>query len=269
MSKIIAILFFVFLWMNSTAQTHLSNTDLKLQLVKEVRGYLIDSLKLNVGEKFYTEFVDTDSMFYYVYVSQKDSVKKVTHDAYIYFGNYPTNAQLKADSFTQIGFDVMVYKTAGTSSAFLNKRLLQYDDLSLTFILIHEAIHRHKYNTGSKILYEYEEALCDVVANAYCGWMSHSSVKNYVDFVYRNEKIYQLINECAEFKITQLDAEKKIVKQLKQGTLFQNDRFNYPINNAFLLRYLNYSKHYFELAKWFVKKDKKIQSVKEYLAEQK
>lgn len=241
----------------------------KLELIKRVSVLIKDSLKLETGDHYFTDFIENDSMFNYVYVSYKDSIKKVTKDAFIYFENHPSEARFKADSFMNAGYDVMLYKTAGTSDAKLNRRLVEYDDLSLVFIMIHEALHRHKHNTKSKISYDKEEALCDVIANAYCGWMSGVSEKEHVYFVYCNEKIYELINSCSSGKISKEKCNKKIRIQLKNGTVFQRDRFDYAVNNAYLLRYSNYAKNYFKLAKLFTEHDRKINFVKEYLGEAK
>jgi len=252
-------IFFLFVAFASFAQQDSTVLNRKLDLIKHVSILLKDSLKLQTGEHFYTEFVNNDSMFSYVYISDKDSVKNVLKDPYEYFGTHYTEAKIAADSFSRYGFDVMHYKTAGTSAALLNKRLLEYDSLSLVFILIHEAMHRHKKNSGAKFPYEYEEALGDVIANSFCGWYSGVSVKDFFAFAYRNEEIYRMINKCSEGKISKKKCGKQIRKHLEGATLFQNDRFNYAVNNAYLLGYSSYAKHYFELRELYQRmKDPKL-----------
>jgi hypothetical protein len=238
----------------------------KLQLINRVRTYLVDSLGLEIGNHFYTRFFETEGMFSYVYISRRDSIKKTTRDPFIYFGTDTVQAQIKANNARVNGFDVMLYKTAGTSEAFLNKRLLEYDDISLIFVLVHEAIHRHKQNTNSKLPYEYEEALCDVVANAYCGQLSNVKNKVYKRFIKANKQIYRVINSCIKGETSKIECERKIKKKLNQKTLFLNDRFNFSVNNAFLLRYSDYAGHYFELEKRFEKSTNKITGVKRFMA---
>lgn len=219
----------------------------KITFIKKVATLIKDSLKLNIGEDFYTRFSENDSMFNYVYVSRKDTVSKVTDGAFIYFGNHPYDAKIKADSLTKAGFDVMLYQTAGTSGAFISKRLLEYDELSIAFIMLHEAMHRHIANTHSTIPYEFEESIGDVVANSFCGWYSGANIKNYFAFAFRNEEIYTLINRCSKGKLSKEKCGTKIRSQLKDATLFQKDRFDYTVNNAYLLRNLFYTKRYFQL----------------------
>jgi hypothetical protein len=225
----------------------------RMELISRVRTLVTDSLGLQVGEHFYTRFAENDSMFCYVYVSGKDSIRSPIGDAYIYFGNYPVAAMAKADSFARAGFDAIVYRTAGTSGAYINRRLLSYDNLSLTFILIHEAVHRHVHNSRSKLPYEFEESLGDVIANSFCGWYSGATLKSYLDFASRNEQIYRLINRCSAGKLSKVICERKISSQLRQATLFQEDRYRYPVNNAYLLRYSSYAKHYFQLRELYEK----------------
>jgi hypothetical protein len=219
----------------------------KIVFMKKVVTLIHDSLNLKIGDDFYTKFSENDSMFSYVYVSRKDTISKVTDGSFIYFGNHPNEAKINADSFTKAGFDVMVYQTAGTSGAFISKRLLEYEDISIAFIMIHEAMHRHIANSHSAIPYEFEESIGDVIANSFCGWFSGASVKSYFDFAFRNEEIYTLINKCSKGKIAKEKCDKKIKAQLKDATLFQKDRFYYTVNNAYLLRNSFYTKRYFQL----------------------
>jgi len=230
----------------------------KIVFIKRVTALIHDSLKLNVGEDFYTRFSENDSMFSYVYVSRKDTISKVTDGAFIYFGNHPFDAKIKADSFTKAGLDVLVYQTAGTSGAFISKRLLEYEDISIAFIMIHEAMHRHIANSHSTIPYEFEESIGDLIANSFCGWFSGASVKIYFDFAFRNEEIYTLINRCRKGKLSKEKCDKKIKSQLNEATLFQKDRFGYIVNNAYLLRNSFYTKRYFQLRELYqeIKKPK-------------
>ena len=225
----------------------------QINFIKKVSVLIKDSLKLKVGDEFYTRYSENDSMFSYVYVSRKDSICKVTDGAFIYFGNHPHEAKIKADSFTKAGFDVMLYQTAGTSGAFISKRLLEYDSISIAFIMLHEAMHRHIANSHSNIPYEFEEAIGDVIGNSFCGWYSGASVKKYFAFAFSNEEIYSSINKCSKGKLSKEKCDLKIKSQLKNATLFQKDRFDYPVNNAYLLRNLFYAKRYFQLREIYQK----------------
>lgn len=249
MEKFLFMLFYLFsaTTFSQSLPRDTSKYEHKIDFIKKVATLVQDSLKLKIGNNFYTRFSENDSMFTYVYVSRKDTICKVTDGAFIYFGNHPNDANIKADSFSRYGFDVMIYKTAGTSGAFISKRLLEYDELSIAFIMLHEAMHRHIANCNSKIPYEFEESIGDVIANSFCGWYSGESVKNYFAFSFRNEEIYSLINKCSNEKLSKAKCDQKIKSLIKNATLFQKDRFGYTVNNAYLLRNLFYTKRYFQL----------------------
>jgi len=54
------------------------------------------------------------------------------------------------------------------TSTLLTPKLLSYPDEAIAFIVFHEVVHQDLLKLGSPIRYNYEEALCDVIANMAC-----------------------------------------------------------------------------------------------------
>lgn len=230
----------------------------KIYAIDFTQSFISDSLKLNKGENFYAFLSDTVSnktklsskVYYYVYASSKTELKSVFgENAFKYFHHSDSLANVYADSLKKVGYDVMVYHTAATSGAKFNTRMLEYNPGTISFIMFHESIHRHKQNTESKLPYIFEEALGDVTGILFSSRAVNNKVdkKNHAKFIKVNEKIYKLVNKAIKGEVSKEKATKKLKQILKNGDTFQKDRFNYEINNAFLLRYTSYIKYYFLL----------------------
>lgn len=230
----------------------------KFQAIAFTQSFITDSLKLDKGKDFYIFEIDTvngpkklsSKVYYYVYASFRNEQRSVFgEDAFKYFHHNDSLAYIYADSLKKAGYDVMVYHTAATSGAKFVQRMLEYAPGTISFIMFHESIHRHRQNTQSKLPYIFEEALGDVTGILF----SSKAVKTKADkkihakFVKTNEKIYALIEKAIKGEISKEKCSVKLKKLLKKGDLFQKDRFNYEVNNAFLLRYTSYIKYYFLL----------------------
>lgn len=224
------------------------------ETVQRARSFVIDSLHLNVdAESFYTRFKsDTatgNERYCYVYVSQSRKPESVLKTPYRYFKSNRNAAINFADSCKALGYDVMLYETAGTSDAALNKRLQQYCNASVAFIMLHEAVHRHKYRNKSALPYRFEEALCDLTATMFVARVLQDTGSYSADFIARNEYIYQQVNLALDRNISKKECAAQIAKAMKNAELFQRDRYDYEVNNAFLMRNYSYSYHYFLLKK--------------------
>ena len=68
-----------------------------------------------------------------------------------------------------------------------------------------------------------------------------------------NSFISKINNNILQADALRARCEKKIKRILKKCDTFQNDRFNYTVNNAYLLKNQYYSKYYFLLKKVFLK----------------
>jgi hypothetical protein len=231
-----------------------------IRVMDETRKFATDVLHLKTGNDFYAWEIDSltgyikaktvKQMYCYVYAYDPRTKKSPLEGAFQYYGNNETGAKKFADSLQQAGHEIMLYKTAGTSAAKITARMLDYSPMSICFILLHEAVHRHRGNTSSGLPYVFEEALCDLVANQHLFDLRAVSFdKSPLLFVYNsvNEKLYALVNETAAGKISLKKANKKLKSILSHADAFQRDRFGYTINHAYLERYRSYCKHYFLL----------------------
>ncbi|HYG50634.1 MAG TPA: hypothetical protein VD905_07005 [Flavobacteriales bacterium] len=229
---------------------------------KKLLSLLNDSLGFKLGENFYT-LVDSNgkvidfskaSMHYYVYASYANEQKSVFgENAFNYFGHDKTGAVTFADSLKRCGYDVLVYKTAGTSGAKFNKRMLEYNPGTIAFIMLHEGFHRHRQNTRAKLPYVFEEAVCDLTGNIFAAncvkpGTELSTVKKFVSL---NEKLYTIINQGINAEISQKKCSRLLKRALRRGDAFQHDRYRYKVNNAYYIRYTAYCKYYFTLKQAF------------------
>jgi hypothetical protein len=233
-----------------------------LETIAATKALLKSYLKLEIGNDFYAltdttgktlDFSST-GLHYYVYASYKNEMKSVFGDAaFNYFGHNDSAANVFADSLKNSGYDIMVYKTTGTSGAQFNKNMLDYEPGTVAFIMLHEGFHRHRQNTKSKLPYIFEEAVCDLTGNMFCKVcvIPEYGTRNVKQFIAVNEKIYAVINKAIDATLSQKKCSKKIRKFLKKGNVFQHDRYDYEVNNAYLLRYTSYCKYYFALKEAF------------------
>ncbi len=238
-----------------SAQTDSTQFKQKLQHIANCSRLIKDSLKIQPANNFYEEFSNSENPYIYLYVSSKDSIHSLSPGKFFYYNHDLKKGEWKADSFSRAGYDVLLYKTAGTSASYLSSHLLNYDSISISFIMLHEAMHIHLVKAGYKIAYEFEESIGDVVGNDYLHFLlpdkAHKKVKR---FIKCNEKVYKKINKCLMQKITNEQCQAKIYRITnKRGTAFQKDRYQYTVNNAYLLRFRDYTIHYFKLKKQFRK----------------
>lgn len=238
------------------AQTDSTIINKKLAHIKQSASFIIDSIKAKTVDEFFTTIDSDDSEYVYLYVSSKDSVSRISPGRFFYYDNNPQRGRIKADSFSRLGYDVMLYLTAGTSGAMIHKHLLTYNDYSISFIMLHEAMHIHIGRVGFRhITYDYEESIGDVVGNAYLTKLFPKSEQRACKkFIRCNERVYKKINKCLAGKLSKERCQKKIYRITNnKGSSFQKERYQYTVNNAYLLRFQDYTLHYFKLKKKFNK----------------
>lgn len=227
--------------------------------------------------EFYTQSLETDKPYIYVYLSFPNKVKCPDgYDNFYFCGTDDSLAKSKAAGFTAKGYHSFCYKSFANSDAKLNKRFLSYPKDAEVFIIFHELTHNFIAQTELKIPYDYNEALSDLIGNY--GSLNYFSNKNIKDLetakqqVATNEKIYMCMNsyiskinnakENVELLNSSCDAEIKSI--LKECNMFQNDRFNFTVNNAYLVKNQNYCKNYF-LLKRVLFKQKSIKALLDIL----
>jgi hypothetical protein len=231
----------------------------QLRLIDSLRQFCTHELKLNVGGSFYNTWKEgSDSMFVYLYVSRADTIALPDMvNTMVWAFDREDSAIATSNKLNMRGYHTLVYKTAGTSGAFLNRKLLSYPDEAIAFIVLHEAVHKH---VGQMVDYNYVEALCDAVANRAIvqfakktGRLAMPKVIAQKDII---EEAYRFLNSKRELldRIGPTNRQKvfddcklKIKWLLKEANQFITDRMNYPVNNAYFIRVQPYAIHYFEM----------------------
>lgn len=236
----------------------------QLQLIDSVRSYIQNVLHLNVGDDFYKKWsTRKDSMYYYLYVSEANKIQSMRPNTSITkMCDVEDSAIAAANSFNKHGYQTLVYKTSGTSNAELTPKLLDYPDEAIAFIMVHEAVHQHIASLRFKPRYPYnfEECLCDAVANKACVTMAKKLKLFDLKATIRQKKIFEKAFAYLNTQRERLDssgitAQAKIFKQstsrikslVCNGNQFQKDRMIYEVNNAYFLRIGDYATHYFEV----------------------
>lgn len=250
-----------------------------LELVNQVKKIAIKEFGLIPGKDAYTKWEKGAGLYNYLYVSRVDAI--APPKGFKNFKAFGTNEEkaLKAkQEYDEQGFQTMLYKTAGTSSARLNKGLMSYRPESICFIVLHECVHRHLRKSGIRIPYVMEEALCDLYANEGTITIAKKgkSILNFQTSEHQrktNERLYSMINRGLNY-FTKHDVEgnrilldgmqSELREILPEADSFQNQRFNYEISTAYLMRNRSYAQHYF-LLKRLYKKQGNFQDTMKFL----
>lgn len=239
------------------------NQSEKLKMIEQLKTYLQKDLQLSIGNDFYTSWDNKTTTNYLLYISSPDFIKSINTRPFIYFGEDEKLAKAEKKKYDSLGYATMLYSSNNTISTKLSESLLNYPEESILFIVIHEAVHQHF--KGKSIPYMIEEASCDLVAN----YASLLFIEKYHKELFKkvkhqkklNEKFYKNINDAQKLAEIALSshkdkiyhsADKKMKNLIKRGNEMHKDRYNYGINNAFFVRYENYSKKYFALKQQFI-----------------
>ncbi len=248
-----------------------SGTD-SLIFIESVKQFAYRVAGIDSLPGFYTKWSSEEKPYLYVYFSETSRVALPdSFDAFYFFGTDERNAAAKIEEVKSNGYHAFCYKTYANSSAMLNKRFVSYPKDAIIFIMLHEFTHNYIKLKNLKVPYEFNESLADVVGNY--GALEFAMNRGEVNMdsvmlqIKTNEEIYSLLNKTIE-KINRKQKKVSVINSectetisgiLKKGNLFQRDRFDYYVNNAFLLKNEYYCKYYFLLKKVY-KKQKSLKA---------
>lgn len=241
------------------------NSDEVMAFFSDIRSYIISDLGISLNESFYSDRME--GYQYYLYVSESDEIRLPEGEGnFRYFGSQVKKADSTQRALNKKGYHTLLYRTAATSAARVQSPLYQYPMHCLSFIALHEAHHIHRRNNPDhKIPYSLEEASGDVLGNyvsldyarKFPSKLDSNLVKEQIQL---NEEIYQRLND------TRIALDKRafdrlkcrrfsrfLEKKLANSDSFKRDRFLYPVNNAYFIRYGYYTTHYFLLRDLYFK----------------
>lgn len=217
--------------------------------VRQYKKYIIAQLGLNVGKGFYSEFEKDTGFYYYVYASKANAIAlpDTMKGSFFYMGRSAAEAIVKAKVWAVAGYDTLVYRTAGTSAAMLNSKLLGYCRHNILFIMLHEAVHVHLKRSQIKIPYAFEESLGDLLGNYGAMFSGLVDYEKSRAMTVLNEQIYRFLIQCSTGEISGEARQHHLNELMKHADSFRIDRFQYAVNNAYLLRNQFYTQRYFLL----------------------
>ena len=237
--------------------------------IAAVKKYFFKETGLELSGNLYTNRKANENPSYVLYVSEPDTVQcNALHSTWKYpFEYHDTEEQADwmKNQWRMKGYQAFVYKTYATSSTLLTNRFLSYSNEEKCFIIFHELMHNYIDQSKMKVPYDINEALSDVVGNYGSLNYTRFNLKTDLSTVYSQidltEKIYECLNNCI-FKInkhtqnvSELHSNCSIELQalLKDANSFYQDRFNYPVNNGYLLKNSSYCRNYFLLKRVLLK----------------
>jgi hypothetical protein len=232
-----------------------------LSFIESVKLFVYRQAQIDSVPEFYTAWSDSEKPYYYLYCCDSDRVAQPAYfnADFAYFGNDSLMAVLAEKNLDSLGYHAFCYRSYANSLARLNYRFLSYSNAALTFIILHEFTHYYLRIKKSKIPYEFNEAVSDVIGNY--GTLEFAKLNfglNIDSVQYQietNENIYKVINETidrikanpAKTKKANSRCSRRLASILLKCNSFQKDRFSYNVNNGFLLKNKNYSHYYFLL----------------------
>ncbi|RYD57654.1 MAG: hypothetical protein EOP56_07715 [Sphingobacteriales bacterium] len=251
------ILLYSLLFFSSTVATA---TGVDSAFIATVTQYAARQLGLPQGQ-YFTAWEGNEEPYYCLFVSYADTVKTLP-EAHIYI---PCTIKKEADSvakhYVNNGYEVLLYKVHANSDTKMHARLLQYSREAICFIVFHELAHNYAFK-NLWLPYAYHEAMCDVIAAFGTEHFAREThlidVKSAQTFARKTERVYHAVNKCV-VKVNEhslgrtqyhRSCERQIQRLLKGTDSFMRDRFQYPVNNGFLLKNGYYSTYYFKLKKW-------------------
>jgi len=232
----------------------------KIHLLRRIKVFA-NEIGLRTNEAFYDNWkADRNSLYLYLYVSLPDKIVSPKGPDDDGIDSYSPNNTLSMERLKENisnGYHTMPYTTAGNSAAERSNILLSYHPASIAFIGFHEATHQHLRQNDTRLPYSFEEACCDVVANAAVKMFAQS----HFDFSYRaaliqeqrTEDIYKVIvNNINAFEtgaytdvcLLYQQCKNDIQHLLPRDNMFMRTRFDYEVNNAYFLRNRLYGLHY-------------------------
>jgi|GEM_PF-5701806 len=239
----------------------------QLRLIDSIKAYIANDLGMYVQSNFYDnlEYPVIDSFYTFLYVSRSDRVEKDSASKLPWYFTSDSLATAKAKEMSARGYHTLVYKTAGMTSTLLTPKLLSYPDEAIAFIVFHEVVHQDLLKLGSPIRYNYEEALCDVIANMACVKFAEKTKMIDVHAAEKQRAVFERSYSFLNRERTMLDTmqqqnkpalyktcNKTISELTADANQFAKNRLDYEVNNAYFLRIDDYATNYFKIKKLFV-----------------
>lgn len=233
----------------------------QLALIRAIEAHCTQQLNMQLSHSFYQSWELLDSYMYYLYVSHPDRVEVPEGLLpFYYFGADRVRARRAAESYQAKGYETLVYQTAGTSATRLSRALMSYSLEAIALIVFHEALHVDIREREISIPIAIEEAAADVMAHyatvAFQRQTPTLQRRPIRQRIRTMERIYKAVNKATEEaqnwdntsqELTLNRCYKRIKRALRSANAYQVQRFNYPINTAYLLRNSYYSQYYFDL----------------------
>jgi len=239
-------------------------------VIVALKEFIESDLGYKTRDQFFTKWSEGGKPAVVVYVNPKNSIGTFdTRTSKVLGVGYDEERAKKLVSmYDSLGYHTLLYKTYGTGRTELSPRLLSYSPESTSFIVMHEFIHHYTMDRNQNLPLEYHEALGDILGNygtiEFSRQSSLVSKRSAKAQRRRNERIYKAINsaileinnDSTRVEKANAKCQERIDKVLGDD-LFQDDRFNYKVNNAYLFRYRPYTEKYFVLKK-LLKKQKSV-----------
>ena len=248
-------------------------------VIVALKEFIDSGLGYKTRDQFFTTWSEGGKPAVVVYVNPQNSIGTLGkgNSKVIGVGYDDEQAKKIAMRYDSLGFHTLIYKTYGTGRTELSPRLLSYSPESTSFIVLHEFIHHYIMDRKLNLPPEYHEALGDILGNygtiEFSRQSSLVSKRSAKAQRMRNEKIYKAINHAIlkinndSTQVAKMNAKCRArIDKILGDDLFQDDRFNYKVNNAYLFRYRSYTEKYFVLKK-LLKKQKSIRGLLKVLEE--
>lgn len=246
-----------------------SLTNQKINLINALVAYAKEHMELIVKKDFFADWSSNEDPHYFLYVSEPDRVEAPKGvNEYLDFGTDKNAARAKQKEFIEAGKHTLLYSREGAHDFTITNALLGYSNESIALLIFHEASHQH-FGKKAKLSLSLEEAACEVMgtfgAKFYAERNDTVDIKKVKKLVKLIEKAYQVFNETAT-KVTSDQAandrlyarlESKLFNDFHKSDAFIQQRFIHPVNNAYLLKNLFFSRD-FQLLKLVAEKDKFI-----------
>jgi len=239
--------------------------------VAQVKQYAIKEFGYAFNSKLYTKWESGPTPYLCLFVSDAKKVERAPGFANPQY-EYPfvyckseSDGERKLNQWQQKGFHAYIYKAYANSGCTLNSHFLGYTNETKCFIVFHELLHNYIFDEKINIPYDLHEALGDVIANYatlnYCQISTQMNIGTVKKQSKVNEDLYRCFNKCilkinnGSKKVDALHTKcnKQVQKILQNADQFQKERFDYKVNNAYLLKNMNYCLNYFLLQKVLIK----------------
>jgi hypothetical protein len=233
--------------------------------ISEVKQFIYKVSGLELDSGFYASWKENDNPYVLLYVSLENVIHRPPGLSVFLSFDSEDEAKKKEAEFIEKGYHTFIYKTYATSAGKLNARFVSYNTETKGFIIMHEYLHNYINKMKLPIPYDFNEAIADVVGNygtmEYFQSIHSDKLDSAKTQTARNEQLYRIMNRyirkinSRQTNVNKFNSqcEQKIRKILMQADLFQKDRFDYHVNNAYLMKNKNYSYNYFLVKKIFLK----------------